>query len=80
MSSILTWDGYGNSTRRPNGELIYSFLSCVKPLGYIRYQQGDLLDCNDADIEVHPEGTIEHTHNLPPEEFGHPHLIRADQW
>ena len=45
--------------------LIYSFLSCVKPLGYIQYQQGDLLDCNDSDIAVHPEGTIEHTHALP---------------
>lgn len=58
-------DGYGNSSTLPNGELIYSFESCVKPLGYIPYQAGDSLDCNDSDIDVHPNGTTEHTHQLP---------------
>ena len=57
-------DGYANSTARPNGTLIYAFESCLKPLGYIPYNPGDVLDCNDLDTEVHPYGMTEHTHQL----------------
>ena len=57
-------DGYVNSTSRPNGTLIYAFESCLKPLGYIPYNPGDVLDCNDSDMDVHPNGSTEHTHQL----------------
>ena len=47
-------DGFGSGERDSNGDLAYALDLCVEPFGYILYEQGDALDCDDGDFETKP--------------------------
>ena len=63
-------DGFGNS--------LYLLEVCTEPLGYIEYQLGDLIDCNDNDAEVYPYTLDSSDPNWVDEELCNGKLDRCD--